>query len=48
MVVPSIVILLVSIFVTTFVLKRIFKKLNDVLGMMENYCSLIQRGDLEL
>lgn len=46
MVVPSVVLLLISILVTTCILKSIFRKLDEALGLMENYCSLIKRGDL--
>lgn len=48
MIVPSAVLLFVSILITTLVLRSIFKKLDIALKMMENYCSLIKRGDLEL
>lgn len=48
MVVPAIVLLLVSMLATTLVLKSIFKKLDGALKMMEDYCSLIKRSDLEL
>lgn len=48
MIVPSIVLLFISIIVTTLILKSILRKLDDALKLMGEYCSLIWKGDLKL
>jgi hypothetical protein len=48
MIVPSILLLLASILVTTLILKSILSKLDNALEMMGEYCSLIKNGDLKL
>lgn len=48
MVVPAVVLLVVSMLATTLVLRSIFRKLDEALKKMEDYCSLIKRSDLEL
>lgn len=46
MIVPSVILLLISIIVTTLILRSILKKLDEALCLMGEYCSLIKRGDL--
>jgi hypothetical protein len=46
MIVPSVLLLLISIVVTTLILRSILKKLDEALCLMGEYCSLIKRGDL--
>jgi len=46
MIVPSVLLLLISILVTTLILRSILKKLDEALCLMGEYCSLIKRGDL--
>lgn len=48
MIVPSIILLLISILLTTFVLKSMLNQLDAALTKLSEYCLLIIKGDLDL
>lgn len=47
-VLPSIILLVVSIIVTTFAFRHHFKVLERELNLLVEYCSLILKGDLQV
>lgn len=48
MIVPSSILFILSILITTFILRKILRKLDVSLNSLVDYCSLILKGDMKL
>ena len=48
MIVPSIILLIVSVILTTCVLKSLLNELDEALSRLSDYCLLIIKGDLDI